>query len=246
MAKIQAIESYDSVYTFVHIAGTLIALIYVLDGAEKMQAYYFAWIPALAQTALGFVLAIVVAMKSHKVFRLTIWPEWIPKWAYINISLRTRVLSEEAQALLFLFDGSIKGRRYSLQEITKLEKSERRNSIFRYANYVARLNGREIPFPSVSVEAGSSGTRPEEGGHQRKVQPKAMNSEIANALMLLEVYVKNPSLEDITKAYRRKIMQVHPDRNSSVSPEIGKHLEELSKQINKAYEYLQNNYHPLQ
>src|SRR3990167_282853 len=244
MARSQAIESYDSVYMFMHIVGTVFFIIYAVDGFDKIVGLHFSRLPELFLTALKFAMVTCVAVYAHRIFRLTIWPEWIPKWAYINFSLKTRITIEEVQSLTFLFDSSINQSIFSLGDVEKLDKAERRSSIFRYANHMARINRREIPFPKISGVSGGSGAKSERDGDQPKSKSSKQGNEVTNSLMLLEIYVANPSAEDITKAYRRKIMQVHPDRNSSVSPEVRRHLEELSKQINKAYEYLKENYRP--
>jgi DnaJ like chaperone protein len=76
--------------------------------------------------------------------------------------------------------------------------------------------------------------------HESYTQYESSNSE-ANSISetwfkTLEVQ-KDASKDQISKAYKKKMSQYHPDKVSSLGDELRKLAEEKSKEINAAYDY---------
>ena len=62
-----------------------------------------------------------------------------------------------------------------------------------------------------------------------------MGDEPPDWYKVLDVPV-TATMEEIQKAYRRKIMQYHPDRVEALGPEFKKLAESRTREINRAYE----------
>ena len=75
--------------------------------------------------------------------------------------------------------------------------------------------------------------RPESGVEETE-------NEIPSAWYKILSVSEDASIEEITKGYRKQIGLYHPDRVSSLGPELKKVAEEQSKLINAAYEYAIN------
>ncbi len=51
---------------------------------------------------------------------------------------------------------------------------------------------------------------------------------------------RSASLEDITAAYRTKIMKYHPDKVTKLGPELQKVANDMTQKLNRAYEMAQH------
>ena len=67
--------------------------------------------------------------------------------------------------------------------------------------------------------------------------PSTNTSEIEEAAKVLGVSI-DAKIEEIQKAYRLKIKDFHPDRNTNVTPAVKQMLEEQAHLINEAREIL--------
>lgn len=197
------------------------------------------WLKIIA----GIGVFICIVAYAPMVFGKTVWPWWMPTWCYARFTLGVSVTKEEADQLGFLFDGSMNGLWYPLNGIKTLDKEYRREALFRFANHVARENGWYQPFPEYTETPKAKTTRAGAAGNAEQRQARPTQDEVvAAALRLIGVTHPRPTPEEIKQAYRRKVMQYHPDRFGADSAEVRKYAEEMTKKLNLAYEFLQATY----
>lgn len=93
-----------------------------------------------------------------------------------------------------------------------------------------RANGGSGPFGEQDASNERTNRSNQSGGpsQEKKSVPKAWND-------VLDVTL-DASLEEIRKAYKKKIGQYHPDKVSGLGPEFTVIAERMAKEINDAYE----------
>jgi hypothetical protein len=88
----------------------------------------------------------------------------------------------------------------------------------------------------------ATGERPSsESKAKSKANGEAKNApknETASPYTILDI-PPNATFDEIKKAYRKKIMEYHPDRVASLGPELKRLVEEMTKKINTAFAELE-------
>ena len=193
------------------------------------------WTPVVL-FLLGWLLVYVLLL-------LTVLPPWLPDMLYVRWSLQTAVTTAEAEKVAFLFDGSMQGRWYRLDALRRMDRDLRRDFLFRFANDIARKQGRSKPFrfpeeeprQQSGAQAGAgqkAGAQAGAGAQQSRIDPTQA------FLRLLGLTSMPASQEELKAAYRGKISAFHPDRFTREKPEVRSYAEEMSKRINLAYRWL--------
>ena len=177
-------------------------------------------------------------------------PGWLPTYLYVRWSLRTPITRDEARKLSFLFDGSLNGVRYSFIYLRSVEEGRRRESLKLTANRIADQWGRFRPFGSFEERFAHYQANANAGKHRNSepqnhaADPESVfeipdSEEVCAALRVLDLTTKPQSFAEIRRAYRRKINEYHPDKFARARPEIIRCADETAKNINTAYQHLE-------
>ena len=177
-------------------------------------------------------------------------PGRLPTYLYLRWSLRTPITRDEARKLSFLFDGSLNGVRYSFIYLRSVEEGRRRESLKLTANRIADQWGRFRPFGSFEERFAHYQANANAGKHQpneprdHTPDPEPVfeipdSESVCASLRVLGLHTKPQSFAEIRRAYRRKINEYHPDKFARARPEIIRCADETAKNINTAYQHLE-------
>lgn len=189
----------------------------------------------------GYISAIMLLRK-------TILPYWLPTYLHVRFSLFTKISSDEADRLGFLFDGSLGGIWYPLSSIRKIDREFRREALFRFANKIAEENGWRRPFamPEDNINQQRQQSQQRANASDQTTQhgrsQPTVDAQVAVCLEILGLNQKPASFEVVKIAYRRKIKEFHPDKFASERPEVIQYAEETSKRLNVAYAFLEQHF----
>jgi len=177
---------------------------------------------------LGFIgslgLSIILLLKT------LLQPE-LPTYLYVRLSLLTPISWKEAEDVSFIFDGDISGRWYPLLELRQIPRECRHEFLMEFAEqrrwigYYSSHNPPAAPHsthysPSPQIEDPSAASR-------------------RRAYDILGV-TRNAGQNEIKAAYRRHIKKYHPDIYANSQPELKAFAEEKAKELNSAFELLEN------
>lgn len=202
--------------------ATVIQLIMVLIGIVFFFAFFFGCMFVLAKTIL---------------------PPYLSSYCYVNFSLRTKINGEESDKVGFLFNGYLNGMWYPLRSLRKLNPEFRREALFAIANDIAAKHGLYPPFPPKPKQ----GERSKHQQYRQEEKAGAGASEGSRAqfapqtveyLAILGFENMPVNQELLRSAYLLRLKEFHPDKFGTERPEIRRIMEEKTKQINLAYEYL--------
>lgn len=249
MATLRFTHGYDVLFSIGTIVGgvTLVAagaeLLAPISNLieEKLNLSNSDWakiILILAYWMFGYVAAIALLRK-------TILPDWLPTYLHVRFSIFTKISSEEATKVSFLFDGSLGGVWYPLNTIGKIDAEFRREALFRFANKISIERGWRKPFEMpedsfVSQQQQSQHHDSHKSKENAAKQRERLNQQTLVCLKILGLYEIPKSFDVIKLAYRRKIREFHPDKFAGERAEVLQYAEEISKRLNVAYAFLEN------
>lgn len=180
--------------------------------------------------ALGLCLAYWGIL--HNIIEEPLRP--LPTWLYLRIIIFAPSSWEDAKSLSFLLHYKTGRPWYHLREALKLPRENRIPAIKAFADQV--LKGRQEPPPMPQ----SSSKKPKDAGTTQNPEEE----KILWAINVLEL-PKNPTAQEIKKAYRKAMKKHHPDTIHREGRSMGgfdqrnqKIAEARAKEINYAYEIL--------
>ena len=210
-----------------------------------LRNYDLGWTWGIASLLFFFFAMIGSVLLLEK----TVWPRWLPSYLYVRTSLFIPITIQEAKKLSFLFDGTLDGKWFPASALRAIEREYRKDALLRFANKIARSYKFKAPFTMPEDTERHSTNRNEqrtsssnESGTKSDPGPKPEPSREELCLRLLKIYEKPKNFEEIKSAYRKMIRQYHPDKFVGSSCELINHAEEMAKQVNLAYAYLDKSY----
>lgn len=213
-----------------------------LERALRNNDLEWIWvILTLAYGIGGYIGAIMLLGK-------TVVPYWLPTYLHVRFSLLTRITSDEAERLGFLFDGSLGGIWYPLSSIRKIDQEFRREALFRFANKIAAEHGWRRPFAmpedNINQQRQQSQQRANtsEQNNRNGQNQSGGDTQVSVCLEILGLRSMPPTFDAVKLAYRRKIKEFHPDKFAGERPEVIQCAEETSKRLNAAYAYLERHF----
>ena len=224
---------------------------YIQYAKDYLTDHGFEWLAVVIQIALAIIgIVIFFAVFGGCVFLLakTILPPYLPTYCYVNYSLGIKINPVEAAKLSFLFDGDLNGIWYPLRSLKKIDKEFRREALFSIANEIATKHGRWIPFPQTTqnerVRDKGNRERPRDDYASSTSQAQNEKNDPTTAQYLSVLgFEKYPATHEVLRtAYLIRLKEFHPDKFATERPEIVKLMEEKTKQLNLAYEYLSQHF----
>jgi hypothetical protein len=150
MATIHHTHGYDLLFKLGAMFGGMILVCFVGEMfigplTEPLEQWLkgndLEWVWTILALSYG------IAGYAGVIMLLTMKAYWLPTYLHVRFSLSTRITSDEAKRLNFLFDGSLAGGKwYPLESIRKVAPEFRREALFRFANKVADGHGWHRPF----------------------------------------------------------------------------------------------------
>lgn len=207
----------------------------------------YEWVANVIQfvtVIIGIILFFSVFFGSVFLLAKTVLPPYLSTYCYVNYTLGTKVDTIEASKLSFLFDGDLGGVWYPLRSLRKLDPEFRREALFAIANEIAAKHRLYPPFPPKQKQERKSDEqqyRRSEGqdhaGSSQGSQPQ-IDPQTAEYLGTLGFENMPANHEILRSAYLVRLKEFHPDKFATERTEIVRLMEEKTKKINLAYEYL--------
>lgn len=230
-------HEYDATHGTMRFVWAVFGLIFafaILEDIENRLNF-----PDWLRIVVNLAALLLAPVATIEISKRTFWPDWLPTWRYVRKKLGVSVDKNEAAKLSFLFDGSLGGQWFPLNGMKSIEEPYRKEALFRFANHIAGSYGWNDPFPEYADKPGSASTSQNQSGENPFSSVPDRNKDARlEALRVVGVFNESASWDEIKQSYRRKIMQYHPDRYAKDEPEVLKYAEEMTKKINKAYEFL--------
>lgn len=241
--RVRFTHGFDLLYSIALIVGSLgvtsavVSIIgSVLNLFESLfKSLQIEWLWVLLSIALFFAAYVGSIMLLMK----TVLPQWLPTFLYVRTSSRTAVTPSEAEKIGFLFDGSLGGVWYPMSHLRKVHPDYRKEMLFRFANKIAAQNGWQRIFEMPENQSKKPDLNQEKSFKEtpkfdtRTVQALAC----ARALGFTEI---PKDIEVAKQAFRRKMQGIHPDKFAGAKPEVRQNAEEMAKQLNAAFDFLQS------
>jgi hypothetical protein len=222
---------------------------HVFDLFEKLLCLTLPW--AAVGVSLYFITSISVPISLGVAAGLWVAGRlFLPKllrpistWLYLFIYCGTIVSYMDAAKMSFLLDGSMSGQWWTLSEIRNIPFRQRKELLYQFAESkgAARFSRKEKPQ---TQQAYTQKNKYKNSYHQN-TQTQQDAKPIAP--QYTEQYIKACSLFDIKPAftenelkesYHNMIKQYHPDLYANAAPEIKRLVEDKSREIISAYNYL--------